>query len=131
MICAARGIFWNRRRFNALEPICAPSSDAVPGTDTPSTLRPLFLWLNNFQYAVTDKLSLSVQANWTRLVSLQQLNPGPDFPITSVSHQWMSFGCRADYGFDKNGSVFTAFEHDAFNINFDDYRIRAGVSYNF
>lgn len=24
--------------------------------------------------------------------------------------------------FDKNGSVFTAFEHDAFNINFDDYR---------
>ena len=43
----------------------------------------------------------------------------------------LGFGARADYSFNKDGSVFAAFEHDAFNTHFDDYRIRTGISYNF
>ena len=95
------------------------------------TLNQTFLWLNNFSYAVTDKLSLSVQANWTRLLTTQSVPVAPGTTPPDFSHQWFSFGGRADYSFSKDGSVFGAFEHDAFSTHYDNYRIRTGVSYNF
>jgi hypothetical protein len=110
------------------------SFDASPGTLAPGdakTLNQTFLWLNNFQYAVTDKLSLSVQANWTRLITTQSVPVGAGLPTPDFSHQWMTFGGRADYSFNKDGTVFAAFEHDAFATHYDDYRIRTGVTYNF
>ena|SRR5260221_1382541 len=105
-------------------------SDAAAPPDA-KTLNQTFLWLNNFQYAVNDKLSLSIQINWTHLLTAQAPTVAPGLPIPTFSHQWMSFGGRADYAFNKDGTVFAAFEHDAFSTHFDDYRIRTGVSYNF
>jgi hypothetical protein len=103
--------------------------EVLPPPDA-KTLNQTFLWLNNFSYAVTDKLSLSVQANWSRILTSQQITVPGSAPV-SVSHQWVSFGGRVDYTFNKNATVFGAFEHDAFNVNFDDYRIRTGITYNF
>jgi hypothetical protein len=116
--------------FNFDFPITDPGvvSTAIPDA---KTLNQSFLWLNNFQYAINDKWSASIQANWTRLLTMQSV-PTPITPlIPGLDHQWMSFGARVDYTFNKNGSVFAAFEHDAFDTHFDDYRIRSGVSYNF
>ena len=110
------------------------SFDAAPGSVPPGdakTLNQTFLWLNNFQYAVTDKLSLSLQVNWTHLITTQSVPVGPGLPTPDFSHQWMTFGARADYSFNKDGSVFAAFEHDEFATHYDDYRIRTGISYNF
>jgi hypothetical protein len=114
--------------FTFGNPTTAGVSATPPGDA--KTLNQTFLWLNNFQYAVTSKLSVSIQANWTKLVTIQEVST-PGFPSPSIAHQWMSFGCRADYSFNKNGTVFAAFEHDAFNVDFDDYRLRTGITYNF
>ena len=106
----------------------APAGLAPPDA---KTLNQTFLWLNNVQYAIDDKWSVSVQANYNRLLTTQSV-PTLTSPLTPpLGHQWMSFGARADYSFNKDGSVFAAFEHDAFNTHFDDYRIRTGISYNF
>jgi len=95
------------------------------------SLNQTFLWLNNFQYAIDDKWSVSAQANWTHLLTIQSVNSFPIATLPPLGHDWMSFGGRVDYNINKNGSVFAAFEHDAFNTHFDDYRIRTGLSYNF
>jgi hypothetical protein len=106
----------------------APGTPSIPSS---KTLNQTFLWLNNFQYAITDKWSISVQANWTRLLTIQSVPTGITPLISPLGHQWMSFGGRVDYAFNKDGNIFVQFEHDAFNTNFDDYRIRTGVTYNF
>lgn len=109
----------------------ASPSFGAPAAPDAKTLNQTFLWLNNVQYAVTDKLSLSFQANMTHMLSTQSVPIAPGFTPNTFAHTWMSFGGRADYSFNKDGSVFASFEHDAFNVNFDDYRIRTGISYNF
>ena len=77
---------------------------------------------------MTDKLSLSTFANWTRHVSTQVLTTPGSVPI---SHGWMTFGAKADYSIIKDGDIYVQFEHDAFSDNTDDYRIKGGLSYNF
>jgi len=108
----------------------APAPGAIPPPDA-KTLNQTFLLLNNAQYAIDDKWSVSVQANYNRLLTTQTVQTTVTPLIPSLGHQWMSFGARADYSFNKDGSIFAAFEHDAFNTHFDDYRIRTGISYNF
>jgi len=110
----------------------SPPAPSFGASAAPSarTVDQTFLWLNNVQYAISSKWSVSAQANVNDLLMAQTLAT-PGFASTSICHQWMGFGCRANYDFNKDGSVFAAFEHDAFNTHFDDYRIRTGVSYNF
>jgi hypothetical protein len=106
----------------------APGTVAIPSS---KTLNQSFLWLNNFQYAIDDKWTVSAQANWTRLLDIQSVPTFITPSIPPLGHQWMSFGAKVEYAFNKDGNVFVQFEHDAFNTHFDDYRIRAGVSYAF
>jgi hypothetical protein len=103
------------------------------GTAPPNakTLNQTFLLLNNFEYAVTDKLSVSTQINWTRLLTIQSVPTFPSPTLPPPNNTWMTFGARADYAFNKDGTVYGVFEHDAFDTHFDDWRIRAGVNYNF
>ncbi|HUB68052.1 MAG TPA: autotransporter outer membrane beta-barrel domain-containing protein [Candidatus Methylacidiphilales bacterium] len=105
-----------------------PGTPVIPNA---KTLNQSFLWLNNFEYAVDSKWTLSAQANWTRLIGIENVPTVVTPSIPPLGHQWMSFGAKVEYAFNKDGNAFIQFEHDAFNIHFDDYRIRAGVSYNF
>lgn len=117
--------------FNFDFPVNDPGVAGTLAPPNAKTLNQSFLWLNNFQYAINDKWSASVQANWTHLLAVQTVPTVTTPLIPFAGHDWVSFGGRVDYSFNKDGSVFGAYEHDAFDTHFDNYRIRAGISYNF
>lgn len=106
-----------------------PSAATAPGDA--KTLNQTFSVLNNVQYAITKDWSVSVQGNYTRLITTQSVPTTISPLVPPLGHQWATFGVRSDYSFNKDGSVFVSFEHDDFNIHFSDYRIRTGISYNF
>ncbi len=117
---------WDYNHYEFAAPV-VPGGGALSIPST-RTINSTFLWLNSAQYAVTDKVRVSVIGNWTRHVSTAVLTtPGS----TPISHGWVTVGARADYSFNKDGNVYTQFDHDVFSDNTDDWRIRGGVSYQF
>ena len=122
---------WGYDHFSFNQPDLNDMPAVGPAPGDAKTLNQTFTLLNNVQYAITKDWSASVQANYTRLITTQSVPTAVSPLIPPLGHQWATFGVRSDYTFNKDGSVFVSFEHDVFNVHFDDYRIRTGINYNF
>ncbi len=100
----------------------------LPAPSATRTISSTFLWLNNVEYALTDKITLSARFDWTRVVSAAQLTYGGTVP---VSNDWVTIGPGVTYQFNPQGKVNLEFGHDVFSRTSDDYHIKTGVTYAF
>jgi hypothetical protein len=81
--------------------------------------------LNRADYAVTEKLTLGVIANWTQLLHENVVR------LPSDDRSWATFGARATYHYNAKLSVNAGYEAEVFNRIYDNHLVRLGMNYGF
>jgi hypothetical protein len=85
------------------------------------------LWLNNVEYAVSDKFLVRGILNWNHMLHDDPINVGGN-----DDRSWVTIGTRLTYYFCESVESFVGAEYDVLNRNYDkSVRFRLGATYSF
>lgn len=87
-----------------------------------------FVWMNTANYNVSEKVTVSLLANWNRVTHVKQnLNVAP----IQADREWLTLGPKVAYHFSPDMSAYASCTRDICNNSFDTLQIVVGMNFGF